>query len=124
MKICSAENCQNNVFGKGYCKFHQYLREDKKQSPIKPFSEKRAKINRNGYYPKVRKYLETRQVCEINSPVCTIQATCVNHKKGRKTIDLLLNKDYWQPSCRPCNNYIEQYDKWARKNGHKLNTFL
>ena len=29
-KICVKENCNNYVFGKGYCKNHQYLRKDKK----------------------------------------------------------------------------------------------
>jgi hypothetical protein len=28
MKLCSAPNCTYGVFGKGYCKIHQYLRED------------------------------------------------------------------------------------------------
>ena len=42
MKICNYENCGNNVFGGGYCKFHQYLRKDKKDKPIK-----RTPINRD-----------------------------------------------------------------------------
>ena len=40
-KICLAEECKYNVFGKGYCKKHQYLRTDKKPKPLKPISEKR-----------------------------------------------------------------------------------
>ena len=28
MKFCKASNCENPVFGKNYCKQHQYLRED------------------------------------------------------------------------------------------------
>ena len=28
MKFCKASNCENPVFGKGYCKQHTYLRED------------------------------------------------------------------------------------------------
>jgi len=34
MKICKAPGCGNPVFGKGYCKRHQYLREDKQKSSI------------------------------------------------------------------------------------------
>ena len=41
MKICNYENCGNNVFGGGYCKFHQYLRKDKKDKPIKKTPIKR-----------------------------------------------------------------------------------
>jgi len=36
MKICNKEGCENPVFGGGYCKYHQYLRTDKKKpKPIK-----------------------------------------------------------------------------------------
>jgi len=28
MKFCNASNCSNPVFGKGYCRNHQYMRED------------------------------------------------------------------------------------------------
>ena len=28
MKFCNANNCDNPVFGKGFCKSHQYMRED------------------------------------------------------------------------------------------------
>jgi hypothetical protein len=39
-KICNEPECDWNVFGKGYCKKHQYLRTDKKPSRIRPRSEK------------------------------------------------------------------------------------
>lgn len=35
MKICNADNCNNPVFGGGYCKYHQYMRTDKKIKPVK-----------------------------------------------------------------------------------------
>lgn len=35
MKSCNAPECTNRVFGKGYCKKHQYLRDDLKASLIK-----------------------------------------------------------------------------------------
>jgi hypothetical protein len=47
MKQCLVDSCNCNVFGKGYCKHHQYLRTDKPnkginravepRSPIKPY---------------------------------------------------------------------------------------
>jgi hypothetical protein len=45
-KICLVEDCDRNVWGKGYCDFHQYLRTDKKKkalsrSPINKVSKKR-----------------------------------------------------------------------------------
>lgn len=64
-------------------------------------------------------YLEKNPVCVIQSPVCTHAATCVNHKAGRGANEIL-DKKTWEPSCGPCNSYIEDHDAWARENGHKI----
>jgi len=38
MKLCEKSGCSNPCFGKGYCKFHQYLRPDIKEKMLnKPF---------------------------------------------------------------------------------------
>jgi len=34
-KTCQVDNCNNPVWGKGYCKGHQYLRQDKVSTGIK-----------------------------------------------------------------------------------------
>jgi len=47
-KICLKEDCKNNVFGKGYCKNHQYLRTDKKPSTIKSVSAKMSEYKSSG----------------------------------------------------------------------------
>jgi len=41
-KTCLKESCNNPIFSKGYCKFHQYLRKDVKvyQYKKKPTGEK------------------------------------------------------------------------------------
>lgn len=31
MKICNVDGCNSPVFGKGYCRYHQYLRTDTKR---------------------------------------------------------------------------------------------
>jgi hypothetical protein len=85
---------------------------------IKPRTKKKAKENRDlaiTYGP----YLEKHPVCAIQSPVCTHIATCVNHTAGRG-IHEVLNQATWEPSCTPCNGYIETHDQWARENGHKI----
>lgn len=47
MKICKSENCKNNVFGGGFCKFHQYKRQEKNKpivsTSINSFKEKKVK---------------------------------------------------------------------------------
>jgi hypothetical protein len=63
-KICSSEGCYNNVWGKGYCKFHQYLRTDKKKKTINPISDKR--LNELALYRPIRdKYLNENTSCEV-----------------------------------------------------------
>lgn len=64
-------------------------------------------------------YLDKNPVCAIQSPVCTYHAGTVNHKAGRigeNAFDELT----WEPSCSPCNIWIEANDKWAQDNGHKI----
>jgi hypothetical protein len=39
-KVCKVESCSNPVFGGGYCKYHQNLREDKKPKKLKKLSER------------------------------------------------------------------------------------
>lgn len=41
-KVCLVEDCSNYIFGKGYCRNHQYLRTDsKKPKPISAISKKK-----------------------------------------------------------------------------------
>lgn len=42
-KVCKVQGCNNFVFGKGYCRYHQYLRVDKRRSRIPKWSRKRAR---------------------------------------------------------------------------------
>lgn len=90
----------------------------KKWKGMKQRSKQQAKIMRklgNLYDP----YLEKNPVCAIQSPVCTYVATCVNHKAGRGK-KVVLDEETMEPSCEPCNGYIEIHDDWARENGHKV----
>ena len=47
MKICKSDGCNNNVFGGGFCKFHQYKRQEKNKpivsTSINSFKEKKIK---------------------------------------------------------------------------------
>ena len=114
-RFCIYVGCTYNQFGGKYCRNHQYMRDDlkpkerKKRKAIKPYSDKRAKIQKEQYVPKMLKYLEDRPECAIKSPVCTFHSACVNHIKGRQTVERLLDDEWWEPSCTPCNNYIEEH---------------
>lgn len=52
-------------------------------------------------------------------PGCTGEAQCINHKKGKATPALLMDKDNWEAACFYCNNEIENQHKWAVENDHK-----
>jgi hypothetical protein len=90
----------------------------KTRSKIKKRSKKQKAIMKDlklAYGP----YLASRPYCLILSPVCTKKATCVNHKKGRG-VNEVLDQRTWEPSCVPCNDYIEAHHEWAVENGHKI----
>lgn len=124
-KTCIVPGCSSLVFGKGYCRRHQFLRTDVSQpkrntARIKQYSVKRTRINKVEYGPKARQYIIDNPYCNIRSPECTGIAQCVNHRKGKDSIALLLDSQFWEPSCFMCNLYIEKYHKWGSERGHKL----
>lgn len=90
----------------------------KKVYKIKPFSDKRAKLNRE-YAVKSRPYWQD-QMCAIRSPLCTGAAQGIHHRKGKATPELLMDETWWMPACHFCNSYVENNDAWARKHGFKL----
>lgn len=91
--------------------------ELKKRIPKR--SEKSKDVMKE-YKPIVIEYLERpeNKDCKIKSPVCTGKATCVHHKKRRG--QNLINEKYFEPSCGPCNSYIENHVSWALANGHLI----
>jgi len=116
-KTCTAANCTRPVWGKGYCRNHQYLRTDKKQKPIKPFSAKRTETNKL-YNARAALFIATHKKCQINSPVCTVHSQHVHHIKGRG--EELMNQAYWLAACDHCNLYVEDHHAWAVENGFKI----
>lgn len=93
--------------------------EKKKPQPPARRSGK-MKDEMKEYKPKVKAFLAKpeNQFCHIKSPVCKGKATCVNHRKRRGSN--LLKEEYWEPSCTPCNGYIEENVQWALDNGHLI----
>lgn len=65
MKTCQFEGCSNRVFGKGYCRKHQYLREDFKASVLKRSKEKKAekKAKRVLLTPLPKLLKQTEEIC-------------------------------------------------------------
>lgn len=95
---------------------HQETKKSMKK--IKPFSDKRAKLNRE--YGRESRARWQGQPCSIRSPVCTGISEGMHHLAGKGTPELLLDPDNQIPACNPCNLYVEVHDAWARRNGFKL----
>ena len=75
MKLCKVEGCSNPVWGKGYCKYHQYLRTDistpkKTQKTIRKLSVKRAVQNEAYISLKNKSVLEARKKGKIKCFFC------------------------------------------------------
>ena len=84
-----------------------------KRSAIRKVSPKRAEQNLE-YAGERNAWIEGKKCVACGDP-----ATEVHHAAGR-TNDLLLEKKYWKPVCRPCHVLITEDSAWAIQNGWSL----
>lgn len=119
-KLCQHEDCKYPVFGKGFCKFHQKFRTDKKaKKSINKVSDKRWE-ELQVYKAKRAEYLMANPNCEarINSN-CKVSACEIHHRKG-KLGGLLYDSTYFLAVCRDCHTYIELHPIEAKEKGFSL----
>jgi len=90
----------------------------KKPGKIAQFSKKRQKANRE-YADKSRPYWVGKQ-CSIKAAGCSGMAQGIQHKKGKSSVELLMDEKYWIPSCNHCNQWVEIFPAEAEKKGFKL----
>ena len=117
-KDCLHIGCYYSRFGGGFCKMHQYKREDKKSkplnnTPIRKVSVKRSKEN--------LEYLRERMKF-LNDKICPItgnSATEIHHINGRSN-KRLLDKKYWLAVTREGHNKIHANPIWARENNYLI----
>jgi hypothetical protein len=122
-KICKHTDCSQYVFGKGYCKSHQYLRTDKpitslKRSPIRPVSKK-LQSELAIYRELSRQFKIDNPKCMANLKGCTKDTQDVHHLSGRgKNLN---NVDTWVALCRFCHDAIHfsMSSEEARQRGLK-----
>lgn len=98
--------------------------KDKKPKEAIAKRGEKMKDEMKEYKKEVKEYLakEENEICLIQSPVCTKKAVCVNHKRRRGKN--LRNQKDWEPSCAPCNNWIESHTAWAVENGHLISPHI
>lgn len=116
-KVCIYPGCKYGQFGGKYCKIHQWKRDDVVKE-TKKVSDKMAEAL-VVYGERSKEFLLQHEECNIKSPVCTFFSGCVNHTRGRETVEQLLNEEDWEAACWSCNGYIEENHEWAEQRGHK-----
>lgn len=124
MIICQIIDCENIAERSGFCATH--AREARKSmSDIKKLSEKKATVKEvNQVSDKMAFALRVYTVESklfIEGKKCAVfpdqPATEVHHKKGRATIELLLDKKHWLAVSREGHIKIELNPEWAKEKG-------
>lgn len=115
-KTCNHENCKNPVFGGGYCKFHQFLRNKppKQQKPKKAIPRTTTKRRRESedYGVLREEWLRQHPLCEARvNHNCFRQATEVHHKRGRGKY--YLDTTTWLAICHNCHIWVTENSKEA-----------
>lgn len=124
MKTCKAEGCSYPVFGKGYCKCHQYLREDPPKK-IRSYSIKRqAQVT--DYLSIRKKFIASKRdteewFCFFCGGVFGFEDNPdVHHLRGRDD-ELIVDDDFWVIAHTKC--HIEQFHGTAISDLKKLHWF-
>lgn len=86
----------------------------KKKQPLAKKSAGR-KVDDKEYKKIVKEMLAESNWCELNTPVCTVTAQGLHHKKRRGSN--YLNRKYLLRSCNACNEYVEANPKYALEKG-------
>lgn len=116
MKTCQSEKCNHPVWGKGYCKSHQFKRSDFKprqrdQKPIRKVSKKMSSELK--LYSKLRReFLEANPFCAVYP---NLPATDIHHKKGRGKY--LNDTSTWLSVSREGHQRIEMFPVEAKERG-------
>ena len=119
-KECNKDDCTNPIFGKGFCKWHQFLREDKKKPKkkvftIKPISDKMA--------AKYKEYRSVRDIHMAENPICEFKGCTkvsqdLHHKAGRGKF--MCDKNTFMAICRKHHTWIHEHPKESRELGYLI----
>lgn len=68
-------------------------------------------------------YTKKRKYFLLHCPSCKVcggPASEVHHQKGRSSVDLLLDTQFWIAVCHRCHVEIEYRPQWAKERGFSL----
>lgn len=121
-KKCFADNCNFPIFAKGFCKVHQYKREDFnsrknvgiRKTPLKKVSSKHREALKI-YSTLAKEFKSQNPECQANFKGCTRYTQDVHHtmKRGKN----LNNVETFMAVCRSCHEYGHAHLIEARKKG-------
>lgn len=122
---CPHEALQNSP----YCYSHGRLmaktapkkKEEAVVKPIKHFSEKREKLQRE-YRKQVSEALAENNECEVKSPVCIREANGFQHIQKRTVKNLMIKKNQ-KRCCAACQTWIEENPELAIQMGVSVSKF-
>ncbi len=129
---CQEPGCANNVFGGGFCKYHQFRRRmaggdqhkrkkttnDKQNKPVQPLSRKKQgkippegkkRLTERPYYSQVKSEMREEMIANgtYNCFFCGLpmgQEKCFHHLKGRDGM-LYIDREYLVPAHNECHVY-------------------
>ena len=116
MKQCSVEGCKSPVFGKGYCRYHQYLRTDTK---------KNIKVRVDSGYVKACKIVDSdsrkRNCIFCGRPI--LGPADHHHTEGREG-DNLCDAEKLYRAHRKCHNEYHHFSVSSLLGGEWYRSFL
>lgn len=112
-KQCQYDECARNVFGGGFCDWHQYMRTDGKGIYKIPKRKKRR-------IEQEKQYNEDRKQFLYDNPRCAVfphlRSNQIHHTNGRRE-DRLCDQEYWLAVSDDGHKYIHKHVAEAEKKG-------
>jgi 5-methylcytosine-specific restriction endonuclease McrA len=98
------------------------VRAPKKRTPIRNFSTKREKLNRE--YRKITlEMMEKSDRCELSTPDCTGKMEGLDHLQKRSPSNLI-KRENLKRSCNACNLWKERNPVAAKEMGISISRFI
>lgn len=138
MKTCIKTNCQNPIWARKLCKFHDKIENPSKYKVLtknKPYQSKKSSkpikhisdnmiVARRAYNKARDEYMATHTVCEFQG--CNMLAEDLHHIRGRVG-KYLTDASNFMAVCRYHHQWIHENDTEARKLGYlksRISTYI
>lgn len=117
-KTCKAEGCKWPRFSNGYCKSHQYLRNDAKAEKRKAQVKEDSELSKrqDAEFQKFYNQHPTKRCFECNAYIPVCRKYSVHHCLPKQTYDdIRFDWRYWVLECFRCHQVVETNIDFAPK---------